>query len=215
GRRHGPNRVLQKIFIILCTLKNVSSQRCPGNSNMTDELRDSFLNRHNTLRSSLAQGLQQNDNLGLAPPATNMEKMEYVCDVESSAMRSAQTCSGGISQESTRPGLKENTFRETDMSLDLGNVAETAMTTWWSQLSRNGVDEPNMEFTTELRFRTNSIISFSKAMTTWWSQLSRNGVDEPNMEFTTELRFRTNSIISFSKVCSTHSVQIIAPRSES
>ncbi|PIO65266.1 SCP-like protein [Teladorsagia circumcincta] len=138
-------------------------------------------------RSSLAQGLQQNDNIGLAPPATNMEKMvrrvvvpeilfrnglphrpdastvqEYVCDVESSAMRSAQSCSGGISQESTRPGLKENTFRATDMSLDLRNVAETAMTTWWSQLSRNGVDEPNMQFTTELRFRTNSIISFSK-----------------------------------------------------
>ncbi|PIO60822.1 SCP-like protein, partial [Teladorsagia circumcincta] len=129
---------------------------------MTDELRDSFLNRHNTLRSSLAQGLQQNDNIGLAPPATNMEKMEYVCEVESSAMRSAQSCSGGISQESTRPGLKENTFRATDMSLDLRNVAETAMTTWWSQLSRNGVDEPNMQFTTELRFRTNSIISFSK-----------------------------------------------------
>ncbi|KAK5979818.1 hypothetical protein GCK32_004607 [Trichostrongylus colubriformis] len=44
--------ILQKIFIMLCALDNVSSQQCPGNSNMTDDLRDTFLNTHNTLRSS-------------------------------------------------------------------------------------------------------------------------------------------------------------------
>uniref|UniRef100_A0A7I5E758 SCP domain-containing protein n=1 Tax=Haemonchus contortus TaxID=6289 RepID=A0A7I5E758_HAECO len=154
--------ILQPIMIMLCILEDVSSQQCPENSEMTVDLRNSFLNRHNTLRSSLAQGLQQNDNLGLAPPATNMERMEYSCEVETSAIRSAETCSGGASLESLRPDLEENTFKVIDMTLDLDNVAETAMTNWWGQLARNGVDEPNMKLTPRLRYRLNSIVDFSK-----------------------------------------------------
>ncbi|KAK6058164.1 hypothetical protein COOONC_04267 [Cooperia oncophora] len=134
-------RGLDEVFNI-----SVSSQQCPGNGVMTDDL-----------RSSLAKGLQENDMLGLAPPATNMEKM-------SSAIQSARRCSGDQSQLRSRPSLEENIMTTNNLNLDVESVAEMAMSTWWSQLASNGVDEPDMRFTSALRFRsTNPILSFSRS----------------------------------------------------
>ncbi|KAL6733915.1 hypothetical protein Aduo_004515 [Ancylostoma duodenale] len=118
---------------------------------MTDDLRSTFLDRHNSLRSSIANGHEPN-KVGLAPPASNMQKMVYDCAVEASAIRSANTCTGQLSPPSTRPGLKENDNNIKDMSLTPEEAAEKAMSRWWGQLSRNGVPS-NMFFSDALRHR--------------------------------------------------------------
>ncbi|EYC05762.1 hypothetical protein Y032_0080g1347 [Ancylostoma ceylanicum] len=77
-----------------------------------------------TSRSSLASGHEPNKDGSMAPPATNMEKMVYDCSVEASAQRSANTCTGQLSDPSTRPGLKENPNNIYDMSLSPEEAAE-------------------------------------------------------------------------------------------
>ncbi|KAK6021780.1 hypothetical protein OSTOST_12542 [Ostertagia ostertagi] len=56
-----------------------------------------------------------------------MQKMNYDCTAETSALRHAKTCSGELSERSSRPGLKENIIKlyknylnDTDVGLPYG-----------------------------------------------------------------------------------------------
>ncbi|VDP58253.1 unnamed protein product [Heligmosomoides polygyrus] len=81
---------------------------------MTDPVRQRFLDRHNELRSSIAQGqTERNGNLGIAPPASLMYRMvgaRYDCDAESYAQQHAGTCDQKVLPQSGRPGYKENIY---------------------------------------------------------------------------------------------------------
>ncbi|ETN82516.1 hypothetical protein NECAME_07902 [Necator americanus] len=50
---------------------------CPPNDFMDDDLRSIFLDKHNSLRSSLALG-REYKNGNLAPTAANMQKMTFL-----------------------------------------------------------------------------------------------------------------------------------------
>ncbi|KAL6733528.1 hypothetical protein Aduo_004170 [Ancylostoma duodenale] len=54
------------------------------NPQLTDNIREVFLDMHNRLRGSIARGqTERNGNLGIAPPAFLMYKMRYDCNAES------------------------------------------------------------------------------------------------------------------------------------
>ncbi|KAL6733623.1 hypothetical protein Aduo_004256 [Ancylostoma duodenale] len=94
------------------------------NAGMTDEVRMAYLDKHNNYRSSLAKGLEYNGNHGYAGKGTNIQKMKYDCDAETSAIRQANTCSGQLSDLNTRPGLKENIIKIDKVYLSQKEAAE-------------------------------------------------------------------------------------------
>ncbi|RCN42974.1 SCP-like protein [Ancylostoma caninum] len=112
------------LFAIVVSLVATQAQvpRCPPNE-MTDAARRAFLNTHNRYRSRLAKGLESNGNLGFAPQAANMQNMKYDCTAESSALAHARTCSGRLSDPTTRPGFKENFVEIYKIHLNLAQTA--------------------------------------------------------------------------------------------
>ncbi|EPB78593.1 SCP-like protein [Ancylostoma ceylanicum] len=116
--------------------------RCPD-SGMNHAARRAFLNTHNRLRSRLAKGEEFNGNFGMAPQAANMQKMQYDCFAESTAMAHARTCSGKLSNPDTRPGLKENFIEIYKTYMTLPQTARHASQRWWKELSMYGVN-PNI-----------------------------------------------------------------------
>ncbi|EYC13656.1 hypothetical protein Y032_0043g844 [Ancylostoma ceylanicum] len=130
--------------------------RCPD-SGMNHAARRAFLNTHNRLRSRLAKGEEFNGNFGMAPQAANMQKMQYDCFAESTAMAHARTCSGKLSNPDTRPGLKENFIEIYKTYMTLPQTARHASQRWWKELSMYGVN-PNMLFTAQMRRATTKII---------------------------------------------------------
>ncbi|KIH57475.1 SCP-like protein [Ancylostoma duodenale] len=124
---------------------------------MTGAARRAFLNTHNRFRSRLAKGRESNGNLGFAPQAANMQKMEYDCFAENSALVHARTCSGKLSDPATRLGLKENFVEINKIHLNLVQTARHASTRWWNEMSLYGVN-PTMSFTAEMRRATTGIV---------------------------------------------------------
>ncbi|EYC05766.1 hypothetical protein Y032_0080g1347 [Ancylostoma ceylanicum] len=143
-----------------------ATNTCPSNAGVSESLRQTYLKKHNDLRSSLAKGNgeQKNGAKGPAPPASNMEKMKYDCSVEASALKHAKTCDGELSPESSRPGLKENIIKINDMSLNENAAASKAMDKWWEELAKSGVGQ-DMKFTDAIRHRTTNIV-------THWSKMA-------------------------------------------
>ncbi|KHJ81394.1 SCP-like protein [Oesophagostomum dentatum] len=81
---------------------------CPNNKGMTDTVRKTMLDLHNSYRSSLARGLERDGLGGNAPKAKYMHKMNYDCEVEASAMKNAKSCVYHHTDWSERVGLGEN-----------------------------------------------------------------------------------------------------------
>ncbi|KIH61147.1 SCP-like protein [Ancylostoma duodenale] len=94
------------------------------NAGMTDEVRAAYLDKHNNYRSSLAKGNAYNGDKGYAGKATNMQKMNYDCNAEASAIRHANSCSGKLSDPNSRPGLKENIIKINKIYLTQKEAAE-------------------------------------------------------------------------------------------
>ncbi|KAL6733926.1 hypothetical protein Aduo_004524 [Ancylostoma duodenale] len=134
------------------------------NAGMTDEVRAAYLDKHNNYRSSLAKGNAYNGDKGYAGKATNMQKMNYDCNAEASAIRHANSCSGKLSDPNSRPGLKENIIKINKIYLTQKEAAEKAADRWWKELSMYGVRR-DMKFTSEIRHRTERIV-------THWSKMA-------------------------------------------
>nr|ALA23441.1 cap-27 [Haemonchus contortus] len=136
----------------------VPKNRC-GDREIDDTTRDAYLNQHNEYRSILARGGGFNGNLlGYAPEAQNMQKMVYDCTAEKSALRHAKTCSGELSDKSTRPGFKENIIKLFKNYLNDTDVGKHASFRWWKELSLYGVNI-EMRFTSEIRYRQTQIVT--------------------------------------------------------
>ncbi|KAL6733938.1 hypothetical protein Aduo_004533 [Ancylostoma duodenale] len=112
---------------------------------MTDRTRTAFLNAHNKYRSTVAEGKGYNGNIGFTPPAANMLRMTYDCNLEAGAIVYAQTCCRKESNPRTRPGIGENIIEINKMYLSMPQVARLATELWWRELSMYGVNA-NMYF---------------------------------------------------------------------
>ncbi|RCN34568.1 hypothetical protein ANCCAN_19574 [Ancylostoma caninum] len=80
-----------------------------GNPQLSNALRNQFLNTHNRLRGSLARGqTEKSKGWGTAPPARIIYRMKYNCDAESHAQQYVHSCRTGGLPEHTHPGYKVN-----------------------------------------------------------------------------------------------------------
>ncbi|KAL6733529.1 hypothetical protein Aduo_004171 [Ancylostoma duodenale] len=141
---------------------------CP-NPQLTDFIREIFLDMHNRLRGSVARGqTERNGNLGIAPPAFLMYKMRYDCNAESYAQQHVNTCDGVYQPESGHPGYKENVNVLRRQS-DFAGAAQWAMSSWWSQLAKFGV-RTDMLFTEQMhRNQNQNVRKFTKMA--WWNNV--------------------------------------------
>ncbi|CAD6193061.1 unnamed protein product [Caenorhabditis auriculariae] len=114
---------------------------CPGQTVMSDQSRQKFVDTHNYLRSRLAKGLEV-DGISagaLAPAAKQMTKIVYDCAIEQNAQSWAQNCLWQHSDSSARPGLGENMYYTTALNVDRIQSGEDASVAWWSELKDFGV----------------------------------------------------------------------------
>ncbi|EYB83446.1 hypothetical protein Y032_0335g2868 [Ancylostoma ceylanicum] len=139
---------------------------CP-NPQLTDNIREIFLDMHNRLRGSIARGqTERNGNLGIAPPTSLMYKLRYDCDAESYAQQHVNTCDGVYQPEYAHPGYKEN-VNVLNRQSNFEGAAQWAMASWWSQLAKFGI-RTDMLFSQQIRSaRQRSIRKFTKMA--WWS----------------------------------------------
>ncbi|KHJ80542.1 SCP-like protein [Oesophagostomum dentatum] len=107
---------------------------------MSDSVRQTFLDKHNELRSKVARGLERDGAGGYAPKASKMLKMVYDCDIENSAMKNAQQC---VFEHSDLDDLGENIFMTSVLKYDKHKAAEEAAESWWSELQEYGVGKSN------------------------------------------------------------------------
>ncbi|RCN36472.1 hypothetical protein ANCCAN_17647 [Ancylostoma caninum] len=122
-----------------------TNKMCPKNSHMNDEAREKFLERHNSLRSSLAKG-EQEDPLGVngfAPKAARMRKMVWDCEIEYNSQKHASSCQYEHSPPSERPGLGQNLYFSEQLTLGVALAAGQASDSWWSELKTFGVPPEN------------------------------------------------------------------------
>ncbi|KAK5965634.1 Ancylostoma secreted protein 1 [Trichostrongylus colubriformis] len=116
---------------------------CPSNANMTDAVRQKFLDTHNYLRSRVARGLEPDALGGNAPKASKMLKMVYDCSVEASAIRHSQKCVYEHSTPENRVGLGENLYMTSMLNADkIASAAESSQL-WWDELKEYGVGQEN------------------------------------------------------------------------
>nr|AEP82920.1 venom allergen/ancylostoma secreted protein-like 5 [Heligmosomoides bakeri] len=114
------------------------NQWCPANGGMLDRIRSLALDMHNYRRSQLAKGLVAKNNGNLLPPAANMRKMRYDCELEKAAQAHADGCVGGDSDPATRPGIQENVHsvyisQSTPYRMD---AMRESVKQWWSQVRK-------------------------------------------------------------------------------
>ncbi|EYC32516.1 hypothetical protein Y032_0003g1624 [Ancylostoma ceylanicum] len=133
---------------------------CPS-AEMTDAARKKILDMHNWRRSELALGkIPNGKNSYNCPTATNMEKMEYDCDLENSALAYAKQCSLVASEVGTRPGEGENVHAGPILA-DQEKGAEAAVQAWWGQIYRNGLNQ-QMKYLISLHTKPNGPRAFTQ-----------------------------------------------------
>ncbi|KAK6011180.1 SCP-like protein, partial [Ostertagia ostertagi] len=102
---------------------------------MNDRIRNIARDGHNYRRSRLARGLVRKNNGAFLRPATNMLKMRYDCNLETSAKEVADKCT--TSGSTLPPQVKENIHRIHKSSARFRTDAmKEAIKFWWGQVRR-------------------------------------------------------------------------------
>ncbi|KJH40140.1 SCP-like protein [Dictyocaulus viviparus] len=116
---------------------------------MTREVRDKFLEKHNRVRSLVAWG-EAVDKKGLfAPQASQMPKLKYNCNIETSAKNHARRCKFKHSEKATSRKLGENLAQLMNPKLTFVQAANMSVEAWFSELKEIGVGK-QLNFTSSL-----------------------------------------------------------------
>lgn len=130
-----------KLILVCCALAcfvQLSYSASCSFSKLSQADRDAITKAHNDYRSTLAKGQAAMPNGKFAPPAKNMYKIEYDCDLENIAQRYADKCVFSHSSSGEREGAGENLFMS---SGNIGNAAALKQSAdlWWAELKQYGV----------------------------------------------------------------------------
>uniref|UniRef100_A0A7I5EC77 SCP domain-containing protein n=1 Tax=Haemonchus contortus TaxID=6289 RepID=A0A7I5EC77_HAECO len=123
--------------------KSAKDAHCPSQSEMTDEVRQMFLDKHNKFRSIVAKGEAKDALGGNAPKAAKLPKLTYDCDVESKAMEWIKKCEYESSHLNKSLDLGENLFMTTRTN-DKVVAADQSTNSWFSSLAIAGVGKENI-----------------------------------------------------------------------
>ncbi|EYC08063.1 hypothetical protein Y032_0068g278 [Ancylostoma ceylanicum] len=141
-----------------------------GNPNLSNGLRNLFLNMHNRFRGNLARGqTERSAGWGIAPPATLMYRMKYDCNAESYAQQHAGSCNTRPLPPYAMPGYKENQHVLRTVQTTPAGAIQNALATWWSQLARFGMRSNMLFFPSEARRGARNVLSWSKMA--WWNNM--------------------------------------------
>ncbi|KAL6732445.1 hypothetical protein Aduo_003205 [Ancylostoma duodenale] len=152
---------------------------CP-NAEMTDVIRNEILRMHNWRRTKLAQGrIKNGKNNYYLPKASNMYKMKYDCNLETSALTYAKQCQLGPSN----PPTEGENVHSAALTQNKTEAARLAVKAWWSQIYKNGINQ-RVLFIANLRDKPNAPTAFTQM---GWARSYKIGcavVDCPANTFT-------------------------------
>ncbi|WKY10251.1 hypothetical protein Q1695_002530 [Nippostrongylus brasiliensis] len=130
---------------------------CPNSNILTEDVRNTIVDTHNSLRSQLANGQVYNiwthKNVD---QASRMLTMKYNCTAEANAYKWASQCLNKQSPQKERPQFKESRYFSSRRSYTQMDAAKRAMTQWWNEINQIGLPADN------LFYFTRNITSFAK-----------------------------------------------------
>jgi len=105
------------------------------NRKLTPKHRLLILGQHNAFRSEVSLGKTPKKEGGFAPSAANMYKLQWSCELESTAQKWADKCVFEHSPRADRPGTGENLFWSFGIGRSLGidSILPIAAPSWWRE----------------------------------------------------------------------------------
>ncbi|VDN08226.1 unnamed protein product [Thelazia callipaeda] len=126
--------ILRKIISNLAA----SNLQCQGGK-LTPQQRKGIVDAHNSFRSSLINGSEQNRDNETMPRGKNMLKLTWDCNLEKSAQQWADNCRFKHSPRQYRQNAGENLYMyssKVDVSNKVDTIGVQASNSWWSELPK-------------------------------------------------------------------------------
>ncbi|XGW22289.1 hypothetical protein V3C99_004929 [Haemonchus contortus] len=119
---------------------------CPDTNGMSDEVRRTFVNKHNAYRTLVAKGEAKNAKEigGYAPKAARMLKVKYDCAIEENTMNFAKKCVFAHNSYSDRNNWGQNLYMTSILKQNKTVAAAESVDLWFDELQQNGVPYDNV-----------------------------------------------------------------------
>nr|ALA23452.1 cap-2 [Haemonchus contortus] len=132
-------------FLTLLSTSGHASM-CPDTNGMSDEVRQTFVNKHNAYRTLVAKGEAKNAKEigGYAPKAARMLKVKYDCAIEENTMNFAKKCVFAHNSYSDRNNWGQNLYMTSILKQNKTEAAAEAVAAWFGDLQKYGVPENNV-----------------------------------------------------------------------
>ncbi|XGW21384.1 hypothetical protein V3C99_004387 [Haemonchus contortus] len=119
---------------------------CPDTNGMSDEVRQTFVNKHNAYRTLVAKGEAKNAKEigGYAPKAARMLKVKYDCAIEENTMNFAKKCVFAHNSYSERNNWVQNLYMTSILKQNKTVAAAESVDLWFDELQQNGVPGDNV-----------------------------------------------------------------------
>ncbi|WKY01905.1 hypothetical protein Q1695_015708 [Nippostrongylus brasiliensis] len=112
-----------------------------ANSNTTQFVRFTAITMHNYYRKKVARGWAKDQTGQNLPPAADMKKMMYDCDLELSASKLADKCTE--TADPTLTGGKAVLFKKVnDGTMTTVKAVEEAMKSWYDEVGKATLGDP-------------------------------------------------------------------------
>uniref|UniRef100_A0A7I4XW53 SCP domain-containing protein n=1 Tax=Haemonchus contortus TaxID=6289 RepID=A0A7I4XW53_HAECO len=132
-------------FLMLLSTSGHASM-CPDTNGMSDEVRQTFVNKHNAYRTLVAKGEAKNAKEigGYAPKAARMLKVTYDCAIEENTMNFAKKCVFAHNSYSDRNNWGQNLYMTSILKQNKTVAAAESVDLWFDELQQNGVPDDNV-----------------------------------------------------------------------
>ncbi|XGW22599.1 hypothetical protein V3C99_005093 [Haemonchus contortus] len=113
---------------------------------MSDEVRQTFVNKHNAYRTLVAKGEAKNAKEigGYAPKAARMLKVTYDCAIEENTMNFAKKCVFAHNSYADRNYWGQNLYMTSILKQNKTAAAAESVDLWFDELQQNGVPVDNV-----------------------------------------------------------------------
>uniref|UniRef100_A0A7I5ECS1 SCP domain-containing protein n=1 Tax=Haemonchus contortus TaxID=6289 RepID=A0A7I5ECS1_HAECO len=134
---------ITKLALLVLFTTSARASMCSDAEGMSDEVRKTFLDKHNEYRTLVAQGKAKNKSGGYAPMAARMLKMTYDCAIEKNMMDYAKECKFAHNSYKDRNYWGQNLWMSGGININKTHAAAGSVYSWFSELEHHGVPEEN------------------------------------------------------------------------
>uniref|UniRef100_A0A7I4YTH2 SCP domain-containing protein n=1 Tax=Haemonchus contortus TaxID=6289 RepID=A0A7I4YTH2_HAECO len=125
---------LIKLALLALLTTSARASMCSDAEGMSDEVRKTFLDKHNEYRTLVAQGKAKNKSGGYAPMAARMLKMTYDCAIEKNMMDYAKECKFAHNSYKDRNYWGQNLWMSGEININKTHAAAGSVYAWFSEL---------------------------------------------------------------------------------